>query len=193
MNTLLLVSLLVSSILTGSNPNQMQVNRTSSEEPNTSVHATFEEQQEAILQFINVDVARVSSFEMEAFESLASVSGENYTDDETMYLELVQNTIPAYEKALAEVSNIDVQGQELEEMKKRLLEATETFYEAILLQKQALEQQSEELMVESNYKLEKYFQLVESYHLELELLSKKYEVEYERNGDNTEKSDESFI
>lgn len=98
LNTLLLVSLLVSSILTGSNPNQMQVNMTSSEEPNTSVDATFEEQQEAILQFINVDVARVSSYEMEAFDSLARVSGENYTDDETMYLELVENTIPAYEK-----------------------------------------------------------------------------------------------
>ncbi|KZE63738.1 hypothetical protein AWM68_11525 [Fictibacillus phosphorivorans] len=193
MNTLLLVSLLVSSILTGSNPNQMQVNRTSSEEPNASVHATFEEQQEAILQFINVDVARVSSYEMEAFDSLAKVSGENYTDDETMYLELVENTIPAYEKALAEVKNIEVQGQELEEMKKRLLVATETFYEAILLQKQALEQQSEELMVESNFKLEEYIQLVDAYHLELELLSLKYKVEYERNDENTEKSDESFI
>lgn len=171
----------------------MQVNRTSSEEPNASVHATFEEQQEAILQFINVDVARVSSYEMEAFDSLAKVSGENYTDDETMYLELVENTIPAYEKALAEVKNIEVQGQELEEMKKRLLVATETFYEAILLQKQALEQQSEELMVESNFKQEEYIQLVDAYHLELELLSLKYKVEYERNDENTEKSDESFI
>lgn len=171
----------------------MQVNMTSSEEPNTSVDATFEEQQEAILQFINVDVARVSSYEMEAFDSLARVSGENYTDDETMYLELVENTIPAYEKALAEAKNIEVQGKELEAMKKRLLEATGTFYEALLLQKQALEQQSKELMNQSNQKLDEYFQLVDAYHLELELLSKEYEVKYERNGENTEESDESFM
>ncbi|MFG6497296.1 hypothetical protein P8610_18175 [Fictibacillus sp. UD] len=193
MNTLLLVSLLVSSILTGSNPNQMQVNMTSSEEPKTSVNATFEEQQEAILQFINVDVARVSSYEMEAFDSLARVSGENYTDDETMYLELVENTIPAYEKALAEAQNIEVQGKELEEMKKRLLEATGTFYEALLLQKQALEQQSKELMNQSNLKLDEYFQLVDTYHLELELLSKEYEVKYEKNSEKTEESDEGFM
>ncbi len=166
---------------------------TSSEEPNTTVNVTLEEQQAAILQFINVDVAKVSSYEMEAFDSLARVSGENYTDDETMYLELVETTIPAYEKAITEANNIKVQGSELEEMKKQLVEATGTFYEALMLQKQALELQSEELMNESNQKLNEYFQLVDAYHLEIELLSKEYEIQYEKNNVDTEKSDESFM
>lgn len=186
MNTLFLVSFLVSSIVTGANSSEMALNRTSNEvtqndeeeSQSFSEPINTEKQQDAVLKFINVDVAAVSTYEVQAFDSLASVSGGNYTDDETMYLELVETTIPAYEKAVAQAKTIDVQGEELVGMKKQIEKATETFYEGLILQRQALEQQDENLMTQSNLKLEEYFQLVDAYHADMELLSKKYDIEY---------------
>jgi hypothetical protein len=199
-NTLFLVSFLVSSIVTGANSSEMALNRTNNEvtqneEETQSISEPIntEEQQDAVLQFINVDVAAVSTYEVQAFDSLASVSGANYTDDKTMYLELVETTIPAYEKAMAQAKTIDVQGEELVGMKKQIVKATETFYEGLILQRQALEQQDENLMTQSNLKLEEYFQLVDAYHAEMGLLSKKYDIEYKDAPNTPKQSEENFL
>ncbi|MBP3041663.1 hypothetical protein J9303_19670 [Bacillaceae bacterium Marseille-Q3522] len=74
------------------------------------------EKQEAILNFINKEVKKTSDLELEAFQSLYSVSGDNYTDDQTVYHELVNTTIPAYEKAVKEAKNIDTEIPELKKM-----------------------------------------------------------------------------
>lgn len=198
MNTLFLVSFLVSSIVTSANSSEMALNQTSNEvtqnEEETqsfSEPINTEKQQDAVLKFINVDVAAVSTYEVQALDSLASVSGGNYSDDKTMYLELVETTIPAYEKAVAQAKTIDVQGEELVGMKRQIVKATETFYEGLILQRQALEQQDENLMTQSNLKLEEYFQLVDAYHAEMELLGKKYDIEYKNAPSQSEQSDQT--
>ncbi|PFG04217.1 hypothetical protein [Bacillus sp. es.034] len=77
---------------------------------------TDADKQKAIINFINEDIKRVAEYEVVAFESLASVSGVNYTDDETLYKELTSTTIPSYEKALGEAESIEREIPELEEM-----------------------------------------------------------------------------
>lgn len=173
------------------NQTSNEVTQNEEETQSFSEPINTEKQQDAVLKFINVDVAAVSTYEVQALDSLASVSGGNYSDDKTMYLELVETTIPAYEKAVAQAKTIDVQGEELVGMKRQIVKATETFYEGLILQRQALEQQDENLMTQSNLKLEEYFQLVDAYHAEMELLGKKYDIEYKNAPSQSEQSDQT--
>ncbi|KUP09447.1 hypothetical protein Q75_00555 [Bacillus coahuilensis p1.1.43] len=137
------------------------------------------EKVEAFLTFMERDIEKVSRYEVEAFDSHNSVTGEDYTDDFVMYDELVNHTIPTYEKAVAAAREIEVQSEELVTVKEQVVIATETFYEALLLEKQALEDQDEALIVEFQAKLEEYYQLIDAYHTDMELLAEKYNVNYE--------------
>ncbi len=49
--------------------------------------------QDAIIDYVNNDVAALGVAEEAFLNSYASVTGDNYTDDETMYVELTENTI----------------------------------------------------------------------------------------------------
>ncbi|MGM0752838.1 MAG: hypothetical protein ACQET6_13025 [Bacillota bacterium] len=142
---------------------------------------TDADKQKAILQFINEDIYKVAEYEVVAFQSLASVSGVNYTDDSTVYNELTSNTIPAYGKALEEAKGIEAEIPELVEMTERIVTATQTFYDALLLEKKAIENQDEALINDSNAKIEEYYKLVEAYHSDMKLLAEQYDVTYELN------------
>jgi hypothetical protein len=139
------------------------------------------DKQKAILQFINEDIYKVAEYEVVAFQSLASVSGVNYTNDQTVYRELTTITIPAYEKALNEAQGIEAGIPELEEMANRVVTATQTFYDALILEKQAIEDQDEGLINESNAKMEEYYKLVDAYHSDMKLLAEEYNVTYDLN------------
>ncbi|MEI2665830.1 hypothetical protein [Rossellomorea sp. LJF3] len=139
------------------------------------------DKQKAILQFINEDIYKVAEYEVVAFQSLASVSGVNFTDDQTVYRELTTITIPAYEKALNEAQGIEAGIPELEEMANRVVTATQTFYDALILEKKAIEDQDEGLIDESNAKMEEYYKLVDAYHSDMKLLAEKYNVTYDLN------------
>ncbi|WGG45635.1 hypothetical protein [Rossellomorea sp. DA94] len=139
------------------------------------------DKQKAILQFINEEIYKVAEYEVVAFQSLASVSGVNYTDDQTVYKELTTITIPAYEKALNEAQGIEAGIPELEEMANRVVTATQTFYDALILEKKAIEDQDEGLINESNAKMEEYYKLVDAYHSDMKLLAEEYNVTYDLN------------
>lgn len=139
------------------------------------------DKQKAILQFINEEIYKVAEYEVVAFQSLASVSGVNYTDDQTVYRELTTITIPAYEKALNEAQGIEAGIPELEEMATRVVTATQTFYDSLILEKKAIEDQDEGLISESNAKMEEYYKLVDAYHSDMKLLAEEYNVTYDLN------------
>jgi hypothetical protein len=201
MKKLLGLALITAVLLSGCGEVQISINK--NQEPQTEENNSKEEnnkglslvddvkdsekltdadKQKAIIKFINEDIQRVAEYEVMAFESLASVSGVNYTDDETLYKELTSTTIPSYEKALGEAESIEGEIPELEEMTKRIVEATQIFYDSLLLEKKALEDQDEGLIEESNAKIEEYYRLVESYHSDMKLLAEKYDVTYQVDG-----------
>lgn len=141
-----------------------------------------QDKQASILDFINEDIAQVSSFETDAFESYTSVTGENYLNDEIMYEELTTITIPAYERAIEEVEGLEAPFEELEPMLEQIKTACNTFYGALLLQKQALEEQDEEIMNQANEKLMEYSELIGAYHDDMKALSKEFGIDYAPNG-----------
>ncbi|WP_071460994.1 hypothetical protein [Bacillus massilinigeriensis] len=136
------------------------------------------EKQKILLEFVNKKTKKVSDYEEAAFKSLTSVSGENFTNDQVMHTELVNNTIPSYKKALETAKKIKPGFSELEEPKKQIVKATETFYEALLLEKEALEKQDSDIMKQSNEKMVEYKKQIEEYHSQMQQLAKRLNVEY---------------
>ncbi|WP_404469226.1 hypothetical protein [Sutcliffiella horikoshii] len=171
-------------LLTGCNYEVTVSKKEGEETGSTDGDTTLSKQdkQTSILDFINKDIAQVSSFEMEAFESYSAVTGENYLNDEIIYEELTTITIPAYERALDATERLKAPFQELEPMIEQIKIASNTFYEALLLQKQALEEQDEEIMNQANEKLQEYSELIGTYHENMKALSKEFGIDYEPNG-----------
>lgn len=83
---------------------------------------------------------------------------------------------------MEEAESIEGEIPELEEMTERIVTATQIFYDSLLIEKQALEEQDEVLIEESNAKIEEYYRLVESYHSDMKFLAEKYDVTYQVEG-----------
>jgi murein tripeptide amidase MpaA len=146
-----------------------------------SKELSTKEKQKVIIDYINKDIKKVSDLETEAYQSLSSVSGENFTDDNTMLAEIDNKALPAYEHAVKEAKNLKPKIKELEAPTQQIVKTTETFLEALRLQKEALEKQDKQLMEEANKKMLEHQSLLEKYHAEMGKLAKKYDVDYEPN------------
>ncbi|WP_419881166.1 hypothetical protein ACN6MY_16490 [Peribacillus sp. B-H-3] len=140
---------------------------------------TKKEKQEIILEFVNKDTKKASDYEVEAFQSLGSVSGENYTNDKTLYDELVNKTMPAYKKAVDAAKEIKPRLKELERPTNKIVKASETFYKALQLEKEALEKSDKGIIQKSNAKMKEYQDMIAEYHADMEKITKKYKVDYE--------------
>ncbi|CAM3825384.1 hypothetical protein [Mesobacillus zeae] len=137
------------------------------------------EKQQILMDFVNEDISRISYYEVEANKALATVSGQNYRNDQKLYEVLVNEVLPTYKKAVDRAAAIEVEMEELEPIKVMVEEATNTFYKALLIEKEALEKQDIELIEEANVIAEEYDILINEYHEEMKKLSEKYNVIYE--------------
>lgn len=142
---------------------------------------SYEEKQKEIVDFINNDIQKIVAYETEANQQLATVSGNNYSSDEELYEVLMSKVIPTYEKAVNEAKDLQVSAEELEPMKSKIGEATGTYYEALMLEKEALEKKDKGLIEESNAKGQEYVELINSYHEDMKDLASEYEIDYQQN------------
>ncbi|MGF2614632.1 hypothetical protein FZC84_20435 [Rossellomorea vietnamensis] len=137
------------------------------------------EKQDAIITFIEEDIHAISELETVAFNSLLSVSGENYTDDQTMLEVINQNVLPAYKEAVTEARSLEAPIQELEKPTEQIKLTTEKFLESVQLQKEALEKQDLQVMEEANAKMMEYQAMLNEYHVMMKELADEYEITYE--------------
>ncbi|WP_113928842.1 hypothetical protein [Bacillus sp. P14.5] len=150
----------------------------SSEESEVPVSSDVEKQ-DAIITFIEEDIHAISELETVAFNSLLSVSGENYTDDQTMLEVINQNVLPAYKEAVTEARSLAAPIQELEQPTEQIKLTTEKFLESVELQKEALEKQDLQVMEEANEKMMEYQAMLNEYHVMMKELADEYEITYE--------------
>lgn len=69
--------------------------------------------QDALLDYINKDLVEIGEIESKMLESYNSVSGVNYTDDQTMYDELIEVTLPLCQELTEAVQNISPDDTEI--------------------------------------------------------------------------------
>ncbi|WP_019244267.1 MULTISPECIES: hypothetical protein [Bacillus] len=168
-------------ILTGCNDssNNKEKNGTLEESSNNNLNElSNKEKQQIITSYINEDIKKVSDYELEAIESLGKVSGENYTDEETFYKELVNKTIPAHEKAVSAAKDLKPKLKELNKANEKMVLAINVFHESLVLEKEAQDKKDDSLREKSVEKMEEYYQVVEEYHQEMKKVSDKYNIEY---------------
>lgn len=162
-------------------------NDTSSEKPSdqeqtstTDNELSYEEKQKEIVNFINEDMNEIAGYETKANEALATVSGENFKNDQELYDVLTSEVIPEYEKAIETADSLEVTVEELEPIKDQMEEALNIYYDALMLEKEALEKTDQELIEQSNAKGQEYLSALNEYHDQMEKLAKEYDIDYQR-------------
>jgi hypothetical protein len=146
---------------------------------NEEAMPTDADKQDVIIAFIQEDIHKISELETVAFNSLVSVSGENYTDDPTMLAVIKQDVLPAYKEAVSEAEKLEAPIPELEQPTEQIKMTTKAFLESVELQKEALEKQDIQVMEEANQKMLEYQGMLEEYHGMMKVIADEYEITYE--------------
>ncbi|WP_110114278.1 hypothetical protein [Bacillus sp. CGMCC 1.16541] len=142
---------------------------------------SYEEKQQEIVDFINEDMNEIATHETKANEALATVSGENFKNDTELLAVLTSDVIPEYEKAVEKAKSLDVKVDELKPITAQIEEATSIYYEALLLEKEALEKQDKGLINESNAKGEEYAKAIKEYHETMKKVTSEYGINYQQD------------
>lgn len=136
--------------------------------------------QDAILQYINKDLVPIAELETTMLNSYSSVSGSNYTDDQTMYNTIVNTTLPLAkqlnEKALSLVNTID--DPELLMVHKKYVEYSSKMVSSFALMVTALDTQDVTMVTNANEKLNEANSAGIDFKAELTNLAKKYNVKF---------------
>ncbi|WP_084543943.1 hypothetical protein [Paenisporosarcina indica] len=109
--------------------------------------------QDDLLNYINNDMSSIIDLETKAISEYESVTGSNYTNDEDMYLHLIEVVLPAYQILIEEAEAIDPDTPEVIQVHELYLEATNTQYNAIIKVLAALEAQDYDLISDANHML----------------------------------------
>lgn len=135
--------------------------------------------QDDIVNYINVEMKKAYDLEATAVTAYESVSGANYSDDETMYYKLVDEVIPTYDDFLDELKDADIQTEELEAIHDIYIEGAELQQEAFDIIVEALLAQDVNLINQANTKLDEGRALIEEYTEKLDELAEEHNVEWE--------------
>ena len=107
--------------------------------------------QDEIINYCNVYLDEVAELEDGVMNSFNGVIGDNYTDDETLYNELVDNTLPACNKFVEQVTayQTEIKNDDLRTVHKTLVKYARALKTAVLGIRGALEAQDYDKMVEA--------------------------------------------
>lgn len=132
-----------------------------------------------LLDYINKQLPKVADNESKAVESYESVSGENYTDDESMYYEIRDEVVPVYRKFIDQLELIseELETEEVQKVHEKYIEAANVQYAAFMLILSALDHQDYNEMAEANEKLDKGRKLMREYKSDLKKICKENNVD----------------
>ena len=134
-----------------------------------------------ILDYVNVHMKKVSELESEAMNAYASVQGDNFTSDETMYTVINNVVIPKYRNFIDQLEPIaeKIKTPELKAIHEIYIKAANTQFSGFMLVLEGLESGDRMHIVEANQKLDEGRKLIRKYKSELQSLCDKNNVELE--------------
>lgn len=135
--------------------------------------------QEDLMTYVNEDLMSIFELEAEAVDSYSSVSGNNYTDDWTMYETMDAVTIPAYTEFIEKLESIRPETKEVRAVHEIYIDASNTQFRAMKMILIALELQSYDKILEANELLDEGRTKLRQFQDELEELMEEHEVEWE--------------
>lgn len=134
--------------------------------------------QDDILSYSNEEMTKAHELEDTAVSAYNEVTGQNYTDDETMYATLVDDVIPTYNEFISELNNTHVETDELREIHELIIQGANTQYNAFVKIAHALEDQDADAIEEANGMLDDAKKNFRDYQHQLDKLAKEHDVEW---------------
>lgn len=138
---------------------------------------TSSPEQSELVDYLNDEIPKLAALEVLVSEEYASVSMENYTNDEVMYASLVEKIIPGSLKLIAAVEGVTIEDDSLKEAHKIYLEAIEIQHSAFETMINALDDQDLDKIELVNEKLDEARSLMIKYTEVIEELADEYDVE----------------
>lgn len=129
-----------------------------------------------IVNYVNQDLLGIAELEKRALESYASVTGENYTNDQRVYEELKTFVAPTYRRFLEELRRISPKNSELRKVHGLYIQGAESQYEGFITKMAGIERNDEGVIIQGNQKIDKGRMEIERWDIELKKLFKEHGV-----------------
>lgn len=136
--------------------------------------------QEDLLNYINKEMKDAAKFEKAAISAYESVTGANYTDDQTLYDALTNDVMPNYQKFLKELESADIKTDELREIHKIYMDGADIQNKAFTVILEAIEKQDANMIQDANDMLADGGDLIHDYQNKLDKLAKEHDVELKK-------------
>jgi len=120
---------------------------------------------------------QIAENERDIAASFESVTGEKYTDDETMHQELVENTLPKTEALLDDLRLMEFATPEVQQLHESYISGWENQKEGFQLYIEAVEEQDQNITEQGNQSLDKGSQKIEQVIQELNQMMEEYNLE----------------
>lgn len=132
-----------------------------------------------LIDYVNNDVTELAKTETKMLDSFDSASGDNFTDDYSLYNEITTTTLPTAESLVSQADEIynDLSSKEIKEVHSIYMDYCKTYCEALEYVLDAIEQQNTTTLDEANSKFEQAAGLAADYQDRLKRLADKCGVE----------------
>jgi len=110
-------------------------------------------------------------------QSFEGVTGENFVDDETMYTELTETTLPEAEVLLSTLRGIEPETEEVAELHETFIEGWETQKKAFQTFVEGLEENDDSIIEEGNEILDEGYYIINQFSVEIEQLLEEHQVQ----------------
>lgn len=133
--------------------------------------------QDDLINYINVELPKISDLEDGVVEGYGSVSGENFIDDYTTYTELSDNVIPLSLELIDEAESLSLETKEVREIHEKLIESYTTNQSAMELLIAAIDSEDYNLITQANEKFDAARKLQREFNAGLKDLCEEHNVE----------------
>ncbi|MGW8442674.1 hypothetical protein ACWGXJ_17105 [Paenibacillus sp. S33] len=130
-----------------------------------------------LITYVNDGMLPLAQDEKAVTEKYEAVTGDNFTDDVTLYNALKDDIIPGYTKFVDKLEAVKTETPEVRAVHETYIKAASTQKEAFIKMLDALDKQDLNLINESNTKLSEGRKLFRDFGEQVNTLAKEHDVE----------------
>ncbi|WP_409294299.1 hypothetical protein V1498_13870 [Peribacillus sp. SCS-26] len=135
--------------------------------------------QDEILKYVNEEMPKLADKEEKVIKDYESITGQNYTDDQTMYDKLQGTIIPKYNEFISDLEGVEVDSKDLSNIHEGYIEAVNIQGEAFVKMTEAIEKQDSGLIAEANSMLADARKKMRTFQSDIKGLAKEHDVTFE--------------
>lgn len=132
--------------------------------------------QEDLLNYVNEEMPKLAAVEKQINDDYTSVTGENYSGDETLHTKMTETILPSSNKYIKELEKVKTSTPEVRELHEKLIELTNLQHNAFIMIVSAIEKQDGAEIAQANEKLATSRKMARDWQESLKQLAEKHDV-----------------